>query len=171
MEPKNKAGLTLEDVAILADGIGNIPDGTAERLRPLVREDERLAEDLAALRQLADDAGVQLLEDGLNTYERLGRLRERAWEKPSEVLDPLVEVPYRELIAMAGAMAKRADGGEKAELEELRERLIAAFGDELGGVKILKMVDELVEVEDAVAETVLGQLVGLYRLRRKNGAR
>ena len=35
-------------------------DGTAERLRPLVREDERLAEDLAALRLLADDAGVQL---------------------------------------------------------------------------------------------------------------
>ena len=49
--------------------------------------------------------------------------------------------------------------------------MIAALGDQLGGEKMLRMVDELLEVEDAVAETVLGQVVGLYRLRRKKDNR
>ncbi len=171
MEAKNEKGLTLEDVAALADGTGNLPDDTAVKLKPIVCEDESLAEDLAALRQMAEDAGTGLLEDGLTTFKRLSRLRERAWEKPSDVLDPNQDVSIRELIAMAGAMAGRADGEEKGELEELKERLIAAFGDQLGGERVLEMVDELLEVEEAVAEAVLGQLVGLYRLRRHDGGR
>lgn len=88
------------------------------------------------------------------------------------MLDPHLDVPFNELISMAGAMAERAEGEEKAELEELRQRLITAFGDQLGDEKILRLtMDRLIEVEEAVAEAVLGHLVGLYRRRRKNAGR
>jgi len=120
---------------------------------------------------MAGDAATKLLEDGLDIFKRLTLLRGRAWKKPNDVLEPDLEVPYCELIAMAGAMAERADGEERAELEELGERLFAAFGNQLGGEKVMQMVDELVDVEEAVAEAVVGQLVGLYRLRRKQGGR
>jgi len=171
MKAKNQKGLTLEDVAALADGTGNLPDDTAARLKPIVCEDESLAEDLATLRQMAEDARTKLLEDGLTTFKRLSRLRQRAWKKPSDLLGPDHDLSFRELIAMAGAMAERAGGAEKAELEELKERLIAAFGDQLRGERVLEMVDELLEAEEAVAEAVLGQIVGLYRRRRKKGCR
>ncbi len=171
MKAKNDKGLTLEDVAALADGTGNLSDETAAKLKPIVCANESFAEDLATLRQMADDAATTLLEDGLSTFKRLARLRQRAWKKPGDVLEPDLEVPYCELAAMTGAMAERAGGEEKAELEELGERLFAAFGDQLGGEKVLQMVDELVDLEEAVAEAVVGQLVGLYRLRRKKGSR
>ena len=171
MKAKNDKGLTLEDVAALADGAGNLSDETAARLQPFVCEDESFAEDLAALRQMAADAGTKLLDDGLQAFRSLSLLRQRTWKKPSDVLDPRLDAPFPELIAMAGAMAGRAGGAEKAELEELRERLIVAFADQLGGERFLRMVDELLEVEEAVAEAVLRRLVALYRRRRKKGAR
>ena len=169
MAAEKEIGLTLEDIAVLADGTGNIPDDTAVRLQPVICRDDRYAEELAALRQMAEDAATELLEDGLNIFKRLARLRQRGWKKPSDVLaDPDREVPYRELIAMAGAMAGRARGAEKAELEELRERLILAYGEQLGGGKV---VNELVGLEETLAEAVLSRVVGLYRLRRKKGGR
>lgn len=71
MEAKTETGLTLEDIATLADGTGNIPDETAESLKPLIREDARFAEALAALRQMADDAGTKLAADGLDAFRSL----------------------------------------------------------------------------------------------------
>ena len=44
MEADTTKGLTLRDLAILADGAGSIPDDTAERLAPYVRGDHDLEE-------------------------------------------------------------------------------------------------------------------------------
>lgn len=169
MKAETETGLTLEDIAVLADGTGNVLDETAAKLKPLICGDERFAEAIAALRQMAEDAGTRLLADGLHAFRSLSRLREKAWRKPTDVLDPDLDVPFGELISMAGAMAGRAEGEEQAELQRLRERLIDAFGVELGAEKILQMMmDRLGEVEEAVAEAVLSHLLGLYRFRRKS---
>ena len=127
--------LTIEDVAVLADGTGNIPDATAVRLRPLICcadfEHVRstwhgLAIRLRRLRQLAADAGVDLLADGLWVYRCLERLRSDLWLSPADVLDPRLEVPFPELISMARAFAQRTDGDEQAELLHLADRLALA---------------------------------------------
>ena len=69
---------------------------------------------------------------------------------------------------MAGALADRAEGAEKAELQQLIKRLVRAFGDDLGGQKIVELlVDQLVAVGEEAAEEALGELVGMYRHRRK----
>ncbi len=167
MEAKNETGLTLEDVAALADGTGNLSDETAARLKPLVCGDEAFAEDLAALRQMAEDAGTRLLADGLHAFRRLSRLRERFWSRPADVLGPDLDVPYGELITMAGAMAARVEGEERAGLERLRERLIVAFGVELGDDRALRlMMDRLDEVEETVAEAVLTHVLSQRKGRR-----
>ena len=136
--------LTQEDIALLADGTGNIPDDTATRLQALIRCDDRerlqrtwrrIAAHLEDLHQMAQDAGVKLLADGLYVFRDLSRLRSEPWESASDVLDPRLEVPYPELLAMAGALADRAEGAEKAELQQLLERLARDFGDYLGGQK------------------------------------
>lgn len=172
MKVSTEPGLSLEDVAILADGTGNIPDDTAERLRPFIRETRRLAEPLAKLRQMAADAGTDFLADGLDTFESLRRLRARLWKRPADVLGTELDIPYNELISMAGAMAERADGEEKAELQELKQRLIAAFGDDLSRQRFFQaLLFQLLSVEEDVAEVALEKLLQLYRTRRASGGR
>ncbi len=81
---------------------------------------------------------------------------------------PGTEAPYQQLISMACAHAERAEGTEKAELLRLRQRLIAALGEQLGGDELVKrFIDRLLEVPEEAAEETLDHLLGLYRQRRK----
>ncbi len=174
--PPQDVALTLEDVACLADGNGDLPDATAARLRTLIRCDDqkliqrtwrRRASQLEELHQMAADAGVELLVDGLYLYRILEQLRSKPWQSTSDVLDPRLDVPYQELITMAGALAERARGDEQAELRQLIERLKVNLSDLIGGDKILEhLVGRLLEAGDEAAEEALRELVGIYRHRR-----
>ncbi len=137
--PKGVA-LTPEDVALLADGSGNIPDDTATRLAALIRcHDLELIQRtwlwieslLEVLCRLSEDAGVELLEDGLYVFRCFERLRSEPWARPGELLDGRLDVPFQELISMAGAMADRAGDAEKIELQQLVERLGTALDEQI----------------------------------------
>ncbi len=135
-----KIALIPEDVALLADGTGNIPDDTATRLQTFIRcRDRELIEctwrwigsQLEEQRQMAEDAGVELLADGLYVSRCFERLRADPSTRPSEVLDPRLDVPYQELISMAGALADRGDAAEKVEMQQLIKRLGVALGEQI----------------------------------------
>ena len=172
MEADTTKGLTLKDIAILADGAGNIPDDTAGRLQSYIRRDEDLKEPLARLQQMASDAGTPSLADGLHAFDNLARLRARAWKRPFDVLDPRLDVPFEELISMADAMALRTDGEEKAELLRLKDRLVAAFGEDLGRAEPGRLlIDRLLEVDGETAEAAVASLLEISRLRRRPSGR
>ncbi len=176
-KPLRDIALTAEDVAELADGTGNIPDATARRLQALIRcrdpellrrNWDRIGTQLEELGQMAEDAGVDLLVDGLYVLRILEQLRARRWEYTGDVLDPRFEVPYPELISMARARAGRAEGPEKAGLELLAKRLVAVWGGQIGTDEDVDLlIDRLLEVGEEVGEEALGQLVEMYRCRRK----
>ncbi len=138
MQAQQDVSLTPEDLALIADGTGNIPDDTAVRLQAFIlcagdpEEFERrrkwIVTELQELRRTAADAGVDLLGDGHYVLRTLERLRAEPWKTPADLLDPRLDVPYQELIAMAGARAERAEGEEKVELRQLIERLVGAAG-------------------------------------------
>ncbi len=116
--------LAKEDIALLADGTGNIPDTTATRLKPLIVCDDfsqlqrywrdRIVPCLRELCQMARDAQVKHLADGLYVFRTLERLRSTPWERPTDVLDQWLDVPYSELILMASALAERAEAEERS---------------------------------------------------------
>lgn len=169
---------TLEDVAHFADGSSELPSETADRLRTLIHCDDpeqleqtwRLIRDRRQnLHQMAEDAGVELWVDAVYVFRSLERLRAEPWETPTEVLDHRVDVPYRELIAMAGAAAKRAEGEERSELEEVAKRLTSVLGEDLGDELIEAWTDRLLEAGEEAAEGALGRLLEVYRQRRGEG--
>ncbi len=129
--------LTPEDVAHLADGTGEFPDDTAARLKVFIRCDDMervqrtwhlIGSHLEELHRMAEDADVELLVDAIFVFRILEQLRSEAWESPGDVLHPRIEVPYPHLISLAGARAERAADAEKAELQQLRQRLLLAAG-------------------------------------------
>ncbi len=168
--------LTPEDLALIVDGTGNIPDDDALRLGSLVlcQDPERfeaarcwMAAQIEEMRRMAADAGVELLADGLYVFGCLEQLRIEPWETPGDVLDRRLDVPYRELIAMARARADRAGDDERTEMRQLVERLGIALGTQIRGESSAHLlIDRLVEVGDEVAVEAFNQLVGLYRDRR-----
>ena len=179
--PPGGVTLTRRDLAAIAGGTGNLPDETALRLKTLIdccQDPERweaarrwAAARLAEMRRLAADAGVELLADGLYALDCLEKLGSAPWESPGEVLDPRLDVPYRELISLAAARAERTGGEEKAEIERLGKRLIRAQGDEVSSEDLVEpLIDRLLEVGDEAAEEALRRLVGRYRERRAAAA-
>ncbi len=172
--------LTIDDVALLADGQGNIPDETATRLKDLILfgdSDEieffwrtSVMPWLEELRQMARDARVELLADGLYVFRGLECLRSMRWEKPAEVFDQRLDIPYHELILMALARAGRAEKAEKIELERLAEDLSVALVAEIRDADFVEpLVDRLLEISEEVADEVLGQVIAHYRQRRRAG--
>ncbi len=169
--------LTPEDVAHFADASDELPDDTAVRLQAFiccddpeqVHETWRLIRaHLEALRQMAEDAGVELLVDAIFIFRIFEQLRSETWESPGEVLLSGIDVPYRQVISMAGAHAERAEGTERAELLRLRKRLIAALGQQLGGGELAdRLIDRLLEVGEEAAEETLSHLLEVYRQRRE----
>ncbi len=168
--------LTLEDVAHFADATGELPADSAVRLRALVRCQDReqiertwslIEGHLESLRQMAVDAGVERLVDAVFVHRLLERLRTEDWEAPGDVLHHGVEAPYRDLISMIGARARRAEDAEKAELERLNRRSTVALGRQLRGQDCVeRLIERLLEVGEEAAEEALGQVVSMYRRRR-----
>ena len=158
--PALPGGLTLADIALLADGTGNIPDDTAARLAPLIVSDDRLAGHLARLRRMAEDAAAECLADGHDAHASFAVLESATWQHPTDVLDPRVDVPYRELISIAATRAARAPRAERARLSMLEQRLVQAFTEDLAnGEPFHRLGGRLLEVDDATAEATARRLV------------
>ncbi len=177
---RQRDNFTLEDVAHFADATGELPADTAVRLQAFVhgddpKQDERtrrlIGSHLEALRQMAEDAGVEMLVDAVFVFRIFERLRSETWEKPDDVLHHGVEVPYKELISMAGAHAQRADAALKVELERLSQRLMIALGRQIRDQDFVELlIDRLLEVGEEAADEALSQVVALYRRRREVAA-
>lgn len=168
MPEKTLAGLTRHDVATLADGTGNISDETATRLATFISSDPRFADTLATLRQMADDAGVKYLADGLEIHQLITRLRQESWKVPRELVNPALDVPYPQLLTLTATLAERARGQEKAALTALEDRLLAAFSAEVADEPFFEtLVVLLSPVGENAAEKVLARLVRHYRRLRK----
>lgn len=125
-----KSGLTLEDIAILLDG-AEVPDGTARRLAPFLRRDPRLADEIAELEQMAQDAGIRAEQperfttayDNDRDFRKL--LTAPEWERPDEVLDPDVGFDIGELLRIAEARLERSPNPLLGEVKQKLERAAA----------------------------------------------
>ena len=79
-------------------------------------------------------AGDRCRDRGRRAVTGAGGTRDRV------VLDPRLDVPYQELISMAGAHSGRAEGAEKAELQRLIERLARALSEQIRGEELLELM-------------------------------
>ena len=166
---------TLEDVAFLSDGTDDLPNDMALRLRALFLCDDLkpvaatfrvIGGRLEELRRMAEDAGVEQLADGLYVYRCLERLRSLPWERPADVLDLRLEVPFQELLSMTRALAARAEAAEQADLEQLCQRLTVAAGEQIGDDDMFKvLIERLISAGPEAAEEALRQLMERYRQR------
>ncbi len=144
--------LTLKDVAILLDGV-EVPDATAARFAPFLREDPRLEDEIAELQLMAQDAGIHPRQperfttayDNDRDFRRL--LTAAAWERPDEILDPDEGFSVSELLRIAKARFSRSPNPL---LEEVQGKLERAAAER-------RAVEQLVE----------GFLEGLLRLPGK----
>ncbi|MCP3961881.1 MAG: hypothetical protein GY719_28905 [bacterium] len=158
--PALPGGLTLADVALLADGTGNIPDDTAARLAPLIVSDARLAGHLAELWRMAEESTAACLADAHDAHASFAVLESATWLHPTDVLDPRLDVPYGELLSIAAARAARAPRAERARLLMLEQRLEQIFTEDLAnGEPFLRLGGRLLEVDDATAEATARRLV------------
>ncbi len=137
-----KTTLVLRDVAILLDGI-EIPDGTASRLAPFVREDPRLAEEIAELEQMAHDAGIDMqhrerfttaYDDGQD-FSKL--LTASTWERPNDVLDPEVGFDVNVLLRIANARVARSSDPPTALLIEVQQKLERAAAEQQAAERLV----------------------------------
>ncbi len=171
MASQTAIGLTLRDLAILADGTGNIPDDTARRLAPLIRHDPRVAAEMDQLQQMADDANVARLADGLFTFEILETLLGATWETPRDVLDPNLEIPYRELIEMSQAMARRSAESDKEPLIKIVTRLEVWYGAHVAGRDCFQRVVRLLRsVPAGIANRAIERLSRVVNYRDESAS-
>ncbi len=169
--------ITLEDVAHLADARRELPDDTARRLRELILCDDRkrvratwrlIESHREELGQMAVDAEVDLWVDAIYVFRIFERLRSEDWRRAEDLVHRRVDVPYRELISMARAYARRASGAERTDLNHLTERLTIGLSRELRDEPFMNhLIDRMVEAGEETAEEMLSQFMGLYQRRRK----
>ncbi len=168
--------LTLEDVALLADPDGQLPKGTLNRLRPLVRTDPRVNLHFAYLESLADAARMPETSDrlhrGLRYLEEVERLEAAGdWQHPGEVLDPTGEIgiSYPELIQLAGMLARQE--GERGRYHSVERRLEGAWSKEKAGDELAeRFAARLCDYQPAEAERLLRQAARHYQARRQQAA-
>ncbi len=166
IEPET--GLTLEEIASLADG-EDLHFEAIKKLPALVRSHPRLAEPLAELRRLAEEAGGTSLRDAVDLHRDFDRLAAAQWRHPAEVLDPDVGICYPEMIAIASARAGKADGAERERLIGIRERLEQAHVEYRETEEFFDgVVDRLLTLDGDEAEKALCRLAEQHRFRRKN---
>ncbi len=135
-----KTDLTLRDVAVLLDGV-EVPDATAARLAPFLREDSRVEDEIAELEQMVQDAGISTQQperfttayDNDRDFRKL--LTATGWERPEEILDPDVGFSISELLRIAEARLARSPN---ALLAEVKDKLQRAEADR-------RTVEDLVE--------------------------
>ncbi len=158
--------LPMEALAALLDGGDQISIQALAALRPVIRSDPRLVDEIRALEALAEEAGLgdgRQFETALATHAELDQLmRAEGWTHPAEVLDPhdVTGIGYRELVHLAEARVKRAENPN--DLRGVIRKLHAAWNDQ-------KAQDRLNEfVADTLART--GQ-IGAKRALRVIGER
>ena len=170
-----KTGLTLEDVALIVDGLADVPRELAIRLSRLLRKDPRFAAPIEELQSMAQDAGIKLGEGGMLTtahelhrdFDRL--LEADGWENPGEVLDADAGIDYPRLLQIASARASSTS--EPAEILAVTEKLRRAYDvvraeDELIGA----FIEGLMAQEPKRASELLTRAGTEYRLRRKQSS-
>ncbi len=167
-----EASLTLEELALLADGmVESLSDDAARRLAAVIRADPRFSDELAVLEKLAVEAGVRpdesngRLSAAVASDQALGRLlAAEGWRHPGEILDPdgSVGVPYAPLIALAAARQETA--ADPSRLEEVRRRLEEALAAEAAEDRLLEQfLSGLRELPPERAARVLSRAVPEYR--------
>ncbi len=147
-----KTELTLRDVAVLLDGV-EVPDATAARLAPFLRNDPRLEEEVTELEMMAQDAGISAEQpERFTTAYDNGRDLQRLlavpeWDRPDQVLDAEAGFSIGELLSIAEAQLARSPDPL---LGEVKKKLELAAAER-------RAVEQLVE----------GFLEGLLRLPGK----
>ncbi len=125
-----KTELTLKDIAILLDGI-EVPDATAERLAPLLRDDPRLEDEVAELELLAQDASIDpehserftTAYDNDQDFRKL--LTAKSWDQRDEIFDPDVGFSLGELLRIAEARLGRSPSPLLTEVQQKLKRVAA----------------------------------------------
>ncbi len=169
-----KTELTIRDVALLLDGV-EVPDGTAARLAPFLRDDPRLEDEIAELEQMAQDAGIGAQQperfttayDNDRDFRRL--LAAPEWERPDEVLDPDVGFDVGELLQIAAARSARSPNPLLAEVRGKLERAAAekkAIEQLVGG-----FLEGLLRLPGRQAETLIAEAERRYRDRTSSGGK
>lgn len=163
-----EANLTLEEIAMLADGTG-IADQTARKLAPLIVTDPRLAAPLGQLRRMAKAASVDCFFSAVKAHQELELLIAARWRHPAEVLDPEAGICYSELIALASARAEQAAGAEKERLRKIHQRLEQAHAEHRAAEDFFQRIaDWLLARDRQDAEALLRRLTEHHRFRRNN---
>ncbi len=166
---KRETGLTLSDVATLLDGV-EVPDETAARLAPFLREDPRLEDEIAELELMAQEAGIdpeqpELFRAGYDNDRDFRRLlTARAWERPDEVLDPDAGFDVGELLCVAEARLARAPN---ALLVEIKDKLERAEAERLSIENLVEeFLEGLLRLPAKRSEALIAETERRYRDRR-----
>ncbi len=167
---KREQVLPLKDLAMLLDGV-EVPDGTAARLAPFLRDDPRLEEEITALELLAQDAGISpdqrerftAAYDDDQDFKLLLRA-DTEWEWPDEVLDPEKGFEVGELFAIAEARLKRRPNPL---LSEVREKLARANAAKRSVETLVDgVLADLLRLPAKQAEGVVATMERRYREQR-----
>ncbi len=173
-----EAHLTLEELALLADGmVESLSDDAVRRLAAVILSDPRFAPQLAALEKLAREAGARpgeaagYLSAAVAADQALGRLlAAEGWTHPAEILDPdgAVGVPYASLIDLAKARQETAE--DQPRVRAVRRRLEEALAAEAAEDRLLeRFLAGLRELPPERAARVLSRAVPEYRRERAGG--
>ena len=174
-----RCGLTLEELALVADGLAeSLSDDGARRLGQVIRTDPRFETDLAELEQLAREAGLQpgdsfeYLSAAQAGDEALTTLLHAdGWNHPAEILDPDGSrgIPYPLLIRLA---RERAGKGEHAaRILDVRQRLEEAQAAELAVEALVdRFVAGLFELPEDEASALLRRVERQHLEDRKRAA-
>ncbi len=163
---EGRAELTLKDIAILLDG-DEIPDATAARLAPFLREDPRLEEEIAELELLAQDAGMAPDESErfTNAYDNDQDFRKlltaKSWQRPDEVLDPDVGISLGELLAIAAARMARSPNPLLAEVQQKLQR--TAEEERAADRLVERFLEGLQRLPTKQAEALIAETERRYR--------
>ena len=164
--------LTLKDVAILLDGI-EVPDETAARLAPFLRQDPRLEHEIAELELMAQDAGISteqaerftIAYDNDQDFRRL--LTAPSWERPDEVLDPDRGFDVGELLRIAEARLARSPNEL---LAEVRAKLEQAEAEKWSLEELVDgFLKRLQQLPDHQAKALIAETERRYRDHTSEG--
>ncbi len=162
--PTAEDPLTLEDVALLADGADSLPHSTKQRLRRLVLNDRRFRRHLKRLEALAQEAGINDSQDRLGAallvhshYRQLAQAK--GWQHPAEVLDPdgTVGIHYVELLHIARARAETANGAGRPQ-EILRQIETAWAAEKRRSDFASGVAEQLADFDPSEAEQLLRRI-------------
>ncbi len=168
--------LAPQDLALLIDGTGSVPERLAEPLAAILRSDPRFAEPVAELEALARAAGLApqrcYLSRALEAHRDADRLlATTGWQHPAEVLDPEGDrgVDYGPLMHLVAERAKQA--GDPTALRSVHERLTRACGVERADDALVEtFLEGLLSREPELAESLLNRARSRYRRSRRGGS-